>query len=74
MAESKDFIEVTTLCDGRKASIRAVCIDAVLDNVEHVDGKGRRIPACRTILFDGESLAVTESYDEIMDMIWKSEL
>lgn len=74
MAEIKDFIEVTALCDGRKASIRTDCIDAVLDNAEYTDDNCRRNPACRTIMFHGETLVVTESYDEIMDMIWKSEL
>ena len=32
----KEFIEVTSIYDGRKAAIRAACIDAVVDNApEH---------------------------------------
>lgn len=28
----KEFIEVTSIYDGKKALIRAACIDAVIDN------------------------------------------
>lgn len=33
----KEFIEVTSIYDGKKARIRAACIDAVIDNAEEVE-------------------------------------
>ena len=75
MPLSHDFIEVTALVDGRKASIRAEVIDAVLDNADEVNDFGRVVrPECRTINYSGHSLDVVESYDEIMNMIWNAEL
>lgn len=33
---NKEFIEVTSIYDGKKAAIRAACIDSVVDNApEH---------------------------------------
>lgn len=68
------FIEVHALCDGKIASIRADCVDAVFDNdAQNVDGATK--PPCRSILFSGgRSIDVTESYEEIMNMIWNAEL
>ena len=40
MSNLKEFIEVTSIHDGRKASIRAACIDSVVDNERenpHID-------------------------------------
>lgn len=68
-----DFIEVTSLYDGKKACIRASLIESVTDNAE-VD-KGESIDkACRTIYYAGHSINVVESYDDIKDMIFKAEL
>lgn len=69
----KEFIEVTALYDGRKAMIRAACIDAVTDNAPDRDGYGMK-PECRTIFYNGGHLDVTESYEEIQDLIYKAEL
>lgn len=72
MKRLKDFIEVTSLYDGRKAVIRAESIEAVLDNSEERDGYGMK-PAHRRIIFGVESLDVVESFDEILDMMWDAE-
>lgn len=73
MPMPKEFIEVTAIYDGRKAAIRAVLIEGVTDNAEQRDGE-RIIRACRTIYYAGRGLSVTESYDEIMEMIYNAEL
>ena len=73
MRELSGFIEVTALYDGRKALLRADCISAVLDNGEERVDYGVK-PECRTIHFSGTTLDVIESYDDIIDMIWKAEL
>ena len=70
---SKEFIEVTAQYDGRKAAIRAELIESVTDNAEQSDGETIRME-CRTVNYSGRSINVIESYDEIMDMIYKAEL
>lgn len=69
----KEFIEVTAQYDGKKACIRASCIEAVTDNAELKDGETIRL-ASRTIFYSGRSINVVESYDEIINMIWNAEL
>lgn len=69
----KDFIEVTAQYDGRKACIRAACIEGVTDNAEQKDGETIRLES-RTIFYAGKSINVTESYEEILNMIWNAEL
>lgn len=69
----KDFIEVTAQFDGKKAIIRAACIESVMDNAEQKDGETIRL-ACRTINYAGRSINVVESYDDIINMIWNAEL
>ena len=72
----KDFIEVHAQFDGKPASIRSESIDAVIDNdaYQSKDSNEKR-PACVTVCYGGgRSLDVTESYAEIMDMIWNAEL
>lgn len=73
MEKLKEFIEVTALYDGKKACIRAACIEGVTDNAEVNSGETLSF-ACRTIYYSGHSINVTESYDEICDMIWSAEL
>ena len=70
---SKEFIEVTAQYDGMKAAIRASCIEGVTDNAVQSDGECIKME-CRTINYAGRSINVTESYDEIMDMIYNAEL
>lgn len=74
----KEFIEVTSIYDGRKAAIRAACIDAVVDNApeheQYADGLHVVKPACRTIRYGGATFDCIESYAEICDRIWKAEL
>ena len=69
----KEFIEVTAQYDGRKACIRAACIESVMDNAEQKDGESIRLE-CRTINYSGRSINVIESYEEIIDMIYKAEM
>ena len=69
----KDFIEVTAQFDGKKAIIRAACIESVTDNAEQKDGETIRL-ASRTIHYAGRSINVLESYEDIVDMIWNAEL
>ena len=69
----KEFIEVTAQYDGRKACIRAACIEGVTDNAEQKDGETIRFES-RTIFYAGKSINVTESYEEILNMIWNAEL
>ena len=69
----KEFIEVTAQYDGRKACIRAACIESVMDNAEQKDGESIRLE-CRTIHYGGRSINVIESYEEIIDMIFKAEM
>lgn len=74
----KEFIEVTSVYDGKKAVIRAAIIDAVVDNApesEHyADGMYMVKPACRTIRYAGATFDCLESYEDICDMIYKAEL
>ena len=79
----KEFIEVTSIYDGKKAAIRAACIDSVVDNERvtesyTVDGFSMHTtvtkPACRTIHFGGAKFDCIEGYEEICDMIWKAEM
>ena len=83
MSNLKEFIEVTSIHDGRKASIRAACIDSVVDNEREietfvVDGNETFVtvtkPACRTIHFDGTTFDCVESYESILEMIYNAEL
>lgn len=78
MKQLKEFIEVTSIYDGKKALIRAACIDAVIDNAAEVkDFNGRPLmvkPAYRTVNFSGGSLDVAESLEEISEMIYSAEL
>ena len=73
MERLKEFIEVTAQYDGRRALIRAACIEGVTDNAEQVNGEQCRYE-CRTINYAGRSIDVIESYDEIVDMIYQAEL
>ena len=73
MENLKEFIEVTAQYDGRKACIRAACIEGVTDNAEDRNGESVRLES-RTIFYSGRSINVTESYDEIIDMIYRAEM
>lgn len=71
--ELKEFIKVTALFDGKPAIIRAACIDAVTDNAETEVDFGKK-PACRSILYGGNMLDVTESLEELEEMIYNAEM
>lgn len=69
----KEFIEVTAQYDGKKACIRASLIEGVTDNAEQRNGENVSFE-CRTIYYAGHSINVTETYDEIIEMIYHAEL
>lgn len=69
----KEFIEVTSVYDGRKAAIRAACIDSVVDNAEERQDFGVK-PEYRRICYGGIYFDASESYDEICEMICSAEL
>ena len=73
MEKLHEFIEVTAQYDGRKVCIRAASIESVMDNAEDVNGEGIKFES-RTINYAGHSINVIESYDEIIDMIFKAEM
>lgn len=73
MDNLKEFIEVTAQYDGRKACIRAACIEGVTDNAEDRNGEQVRMES-RTIFYAGRSINVTESYDDIIAMIYRVEM
>lgn len=74
----KEFIEVTSIYDGKKAIIRAACIDAVVDNAaETADYYGHKLmvkPPCTTIKYSGTSIDVIESLEDITTMIYQAEI
>ena len=79
----KEFIEVTSIYDGKKARIRAACIDAVIDNAEEVEKfhcngvcvfSSTTKPACMAIHYNGCVFDAAESYDDICGMIYDAEL
>ncbi len=73
-----EFIELTSIYDGRRACIRAACIEAVVDNAEEQVEYSCSVmtvkPSCRTVYYSGGSIDVSESYDEICAMIYSAEL
>lgn len=73
MEKLKEFIEVTSQYDGKPACIRAACIESITDNAEDKTGECIKL-ACRTIYYAGHSINVTESYEEIIDMIYNAEM
>ena len=73
MDRLREFIEVHALYDGKPACIRAASIESVTDNAEVNTGEEIRL-ACRTVNYAGRSINVTESYDEIVEMIWRAEV
>lgn len=73
MSEIKEFIRVTSLYDGMPALIRSACIESVTDNAEQRTGDMIKL-SCRTIYYSGHSLDVTESFEEIVDMIYRAEM
>lgn len=73
MSNLKEFIEVTSIYDGRKALVRASCIDSVVDNDEEKEDFGVK-PSCRRIVYSGIFLDVSESLEEISERIYNAEL
>ena len=71
--ELKEFIEVTAQYDNRPALIRTVTIEGVCDNAEQKDG-GTIRKECRTIFYSGRSINVIDSYEDIKNKIFQSEL
>ena len=74
----KEFIEVTLIYDGKKAVIRAACVDAVVDNAPETEsyagGRYMIKPACRTIRYAGNTFDCIETYEDICNMIYNAEL
>lgn len=71
---NKDFIEVHALIDGCVCAIRSDCIESVEAYNEEKGEYGAVKPAHTDINYSGHCLSVVESYEEVMNMIWKSEL
>lgn len=69
----KEFIEVTSIYDGKKAVIRAACIDSVIDNAPEKRDFGVK-PPHRTIIYSGTHFDCIEEYDDICNMIYQAEL
>lgn len=69
----KEFIEVTSVYDGKPAAIRAACIDAVVEYPAQEKEFGVK-PEHRKIVYSGLEFDAVESYDEICDMIYNAEL
>lgn len=69
----KEFIEVTSVYDGKKAAIRAACIDSVIEYPPQDKDFGVK-PEHRKIVYSGFEFDAVESYDEICDMIYNAEL
>lgn len=68
---NKEFIEVHALIDG---CVRSDCIESVESYKEEKGEYGAVKPAHTEIFYSGHCLEVVESYDEVMNMIWKAEL
>ena len=64
---------VTSILDGKKSVVRAACIDAVHDYGEECQDFGKK-PAHRQICYGGGSIDVSESLEEICEMIYGAEL
>jgi len=73
MSKLKEFIEVTSIDDGKKSLIRASSIDAVHDN-DAENGDFGIMPAHRRIVYSGRCLDVLETIEEICEMIYQAEL
>lgn len=72
MIKPKEFIEVTSIYDGKKSFIRSTSIEAVHDNdAENVDFGIK--PPHRTIVYSGRSLDVSESLEQICEMIYQAD-
>ena len=71
---NKEFIEVHALIDGCVCAVRADCIEGVYSYKEEKGEYGAVKPAHTEINYSGHKLEVVESYEEIMNMIWKAEL
>lgn len=69
----KDFIEVTSVYDGRKAVIQAESVTAVIDNGPEREDFGVK-PSCRTVVYSGMTIDVVESMSEICQMIYNARI
>lgn len=67
------FIEVTSLIDGKRFLVRVDSIDAVYENDETQVKYGRK-PSCTTIVYGNSNVDVAEPYDDVLNMMWKSDL
>ena len=68
------FIEVTSLIDGKRFLIRVDSIDAVYENDPKSEKYGGKKPACTTVVYGNCDVDIAESYDEVLQMMWKSDL
>lgn len=73
MRRPDGFIEVTSILDGRKSVIRAECIQAVSDNAAVQTDFGVK-PEHRSVVYSGMEIDVSETLEEITDMIYNAEL
>lgn len=65
----KDFIEVTCLCDGKKALVRVDSIVAVYEYGEEKKDYGVKPAHVEIDYDDNKSLDVSESFDDVSTMI-----
>ena len=70
---SKEFIEFTSWYDGLRICLRASLVEGVAENGEERSVEGVKPPCC-TVWYAGHACDVLESYEDIMDMIYKAEL
>lgn len=74
MRELKGFIEVTCLADGLRVAMRVDCVVSVYEVGEENDDGAIRPPHTAIQLSDGRIIRVTNKYQDVLRMIWESEL
>lgn len=68
------FIEITCLDDGKRALIRTDLIEAIYEYGERKVDYGVKPAHVQICYGDNKQVDCIESYDEIANQIWKSEL
>ena len=72
------FVELTSVYDGRKGMINAEEVLAVLDNAAETESFNGDVvetfPEHRLVVFNGGSFEATESYEEILELLYMAKL
>lgn len=69
----KGFIELCAQYDKKPLIVRTDLIESVSDNAEVRDGETIQL-ACRTVNYGGRSVHVTDSYEDILNKMYLSDL